>query len=253
MTDNKFSISICSGSYYNYYNYLENCDIYSFKQNDNIQYMTEHLGENFLNFGKEWHNKIKELNMIDDNILIKLLNLNDKIGNPLKYDIYNILCSPNSLKYVYFGLLNIKHILNKNLNNFNIIEIGGGYGGQCIILLELLKKFNININKYILIDLDSVNKFQKKYIEINGFYDKCIFVPYEEYKNYLFDYNNYLFSSYSLSEISDNIRIDYYNNILKYIISGFIVWNNNIIDFPLNYIIEDEIPQTSSNNKFLYF
>ena len=251
--DNKFSISICDGSYYNYYNYLENCNIYSFKQNDNLQYMTEHLGENMLNFAKEWYNKIKELNMIDNDILIKLLNLNDRIGNPLKYDIYGILCSPNSLKYVYFGLLNIKHILNKKLNNFNFIEIGGGYGGQCIILLELFKEFNIAFDKYILIDLYSVNNFQKKYVEINNSDDKCIFVPYENYKNYLFESNNYLFSSYSLSEISNDIRIDYYNNILKYIVAGFIVWNNNIIDFPLNSNIEDEVPQTSFNNKFLYF
>jgi hypothetical protein len=50
--------------------------------------------------------------MIDNNYLIYLLNLNDKIGNPWLCNINNILCSHNSLKYFYYGLLTIKHILN---------------------------------------------------------------------------------------------------------------------------------------------
>jgi hypothetical protein len=251
----KFNISICQGSYYDYYNFLKNCDVNDFKQNPNVTYMTEHDGLKSIECALEWYNEIKNLNMIDTTTLIHLLELNDKYGNTLKCNINELVCSPNSLKYVYFGLLNIKQLLNKGLkSNFNIIEIGGGYGGQCIILLELLKYFDIKIDKYILIDLDNVNAFQKKYIEINNFGDKCVFIPYESYQNYTFDNNNYLFSSFSLSEISNDIRNEYYNNILKYTVGGFIVWNNDgILDFPLKYNIEDEKPQTGGSNKFLYF
>jgi hypothetical protein len=250
---NKLDCSISENGYSNFYNYMKDCDIHSFKQNENLNYMTEHIGNYWVSFAHSWYNEIFNLNMIDINYLIYLLNLNDKIGNPLLYNINNILCSPNSLKYVYFGLLTIKHILNKKLNNFNIIEIGGGYGGQCIILQDLLNKFNINYDKYIIIDLDNVNNFQKKYIQINNMSSKCEFINYEKYKEYKFNNNNFLFSSYALSEISSYARQDYYDNLLKYIINGFIVWNNITIDFPLNFNIEEEKPLTSTQNKFIYF
>jgi hypothetical protein len=120
-------------------------------------------------------------------------------------------------------------------------------------MIELLKKFKINFNKYIIIDLDNVNNFQKKYVDANGLKEYCEFVSYENYKNYSFDNNNFLFSSYALSEISVEIRNDYFNNLLKHIISGFIVWNNVVIDFPLKYTIFQEVPLTSEFNKFIYF
>ena len=88
-------------------------------------------------------NSIVDLKMISRILLINLINLNDSMGNPTVYKIHNTIpkCSPNTLKYIYFGLLNIKHIQTNNLNNFEFIEIGGGYGGQCIILLKLFEHF----------------------------------------------------------------------------------------------------------------
>jgi hypothetical protein len=249
----KFNSILMNDGFYNFYNFIKNCDINNFKQDDNLTYMTEHIGEKQMYYGEEWYKEISNLNMIDNNYLIYLLNLNDRIGNPWLCNINNINCSPNSLKYVYFGLLTIKHILNKNINNINIIEIGGGYGGQCLILQELLNKFNIIYNKYIIIDLDNVSNFQKKYIEINNMSRKCEFINYEKYKEYNFDNNNFLFSSYALSQFIDINRNNYYENLLKYIIGGFIVWNTINIDFPLKYNLEREIPLTSAHNNFLYF
>ena len=124
---------------------------------------------------------------------------------------------------------------------------------MCKGVKELLNRFNINYDKYIIIDLDNVSIFQQKYLIANNSQEKCEFITFEKYKEYNFDNNNFLFSSYALSCFIDSIRNDYYNNLLKYIIGGFIVSNNIDIDFPLKYNLEQEIPLTSVYNKFLYF
>ena len=100
--------------------------------------------------------------------------------------------------YIYFGLLNVIYIQKNNIQNFDFIEIGGGYGGQCVILLELFKHFNIVINKYLLIDLSDVVTFQLKYINKlipNNNCEGLTFFDETSLDNYKFSENSYLFSS----------------------------------------------------------
>ena len=222
--------------------YLKSADVYNFKKSDKFNFIVEHIDDNQIIYGKDMYNTIKQLNMISLETINNLIKKNDMYGNPVKFFINDEIdsCSPNSIKYIYFGLLNIRHILKNNLTNFNIIEIGGGYGGQCIILLELLKLFNIQINKYILIDLDEVVTFQKKYINLHNLEDYCEFLSFEDYKEYTFKNNNYLFSSYSLAVLMPNIKNNYYNNLFKYVSNGLIIWNNDIkkIDVPKEYVLD---------------
>lgn len=248
-----FKESIGGNGYTNFYNYMKTCDIENFKQNENLNYMTEHLGESYVIFGKLWLNEIYNLNMISKEEIFVLANINDQYGNPQKYQIDEYFCSPNTLKYIYFGLLNIKTILQKNIEHFNFIEIGGGYGGQCLILQMLFKKFNISVEKYILIDLDEVVNFQKKYINNHDSNNNCVFLSCFEYIEHNFSGKNFLFSSYSLSELSHGIRNDYYKNLLPNIQNGFIVWNNTVFDFPIECVTLQETPLTSEANKFVYF
>ena len=243
--------------YKKFSNFLKNTTINNFKINKNFNYMTEHIGKSQIRYGKLWYKKILEINLLNKEQLIYLIKLNDKFGNS-KLELINnnlIKCSPNTLKYIYFGLLNIIYIKNNNLTNFNFIEIGGGYGGQCIILQKLFNIFNIKIKKYILIDLPTVVEFQKKYITTNNLHHNVEFLNNIEYQNYNFNNISYLFSSYSLSEIIPKYRKEYYKYILKNTHSGFIVWNNKKIDLPkqsnINIIRED--PLTGSNNKFIYY
>ena len=241
------------GAYTNFYNYMKNCDIIDFKQHPYLTYMTEHLGDRQIMFANLWLKEIYNLNMISEEDLTHLINVNDKYGNPKKYQIAHLYCSPNTIKYIYFGLLNIKTILQKNIENFNFIEIGGGYGGQCIILQELFKKFNISVEKYILIDLDAIVDFQKKYIDNHIQNNNCVFISCLHYAEHSFSEENFLFSSYSLAELDAEIRDDYYKKLLPHVQNGFIVWNNIIFDFPLCSVSIPETPQTAVCNKFIYF
>ena len=150
--DLKYQIDICNNvNYLTWLNYLSESNLDDFKNHNDLNYMTEHTGDAQITNGISFYKHIREMNMINTSQIEILLLKNDKLGNPIKYKLDDNICecSPNSMKYIFFGLLNIKHILENKLENFDIIEIGGGYGGQCIILLELLKIFfNYNLIYY---------------------------------------------------------------------------------------------------------
>ena len=236
--DNKKS-GISGQGYLKINNYFYNCDINNFKQHADLNYAIEHNNLGMLNASKKWYKQIKEFNLINDEEIINLINLNDNIGNPKKEFIHNDipLCNSNTIKYIYFGLLNIKYIIDNKIENFDFIEIGGGYGGQCIILLELFKILNIKINNYILIDLDNMIKFQEKYVSLFD-NSKCIFLEYNSYQNYKFSNNSYLFSCYCFNEVNEEVRENYYKNLFKFINKGIFIWPNlkTLKNFIRNYI-----------------
>ena len=235
-------------------NYLQERNIDNFKQHPDINYAIEHDNEAMTKYAVLWFDLILKNHNIEFKEIIRLIELNDSTGNPKKVFINKQLplCNPNSIKYIYIGLLNIKYILNNHIEINNFIEIGGGYGGQCLILLELFRLYNIKINKYILIDLPEVVKFQKKYLLRHKKEENCIFLSFNDFYNYNFEKENYFFSCYCFGEISNDIRKIYYDNLFSCIHKGFIVWNINPIDLPRKYFSFEEYPQTG-NNKFIYF
>ena len=248
-----------------YNDYLKFADLEIFKNHKDFNYMTEHLGETQKKFGMFFFNLIMDLKMINIDFFISLINMNDKIGKPTTYEINNAIpkCSPNTLKYIYFGLLNIKHIQTNNLNNFDFIEIGGGYGGQCVILLKLFEHFKINISKYILIDIQDVVKFQKKYVDYlipdNNSIDLSFSI--KNLIEYEFSQNSYMFSSYSFSEIQPEIRNIYYTHLFTFIKHGLIIWPCFEVDLPksIKYIKKKTSLPTPKNldnasvGEFIYF
>ena len=240
-TDPDPKFKTCFGdaaSYSHYYNVLGSISIEDFKRNTDITDITEHVGELQVRHGRDMYDGIIKMNMIDEYTIHRLVQLNDEHGNTIRLKIVDTLCecSPNSIKYIYYGLLVVRHILDLKISNMDFIEVGGGYGGQCVILNELFKMFGIKINKYISIDLDNVVKFQEKYVKLCGPYKNCEFISYENYKTYPFSTDSYLLSSYCLSELSDDTRKDYYDNLLQYTNHGIVIWNNPYcVDLPKNY------------------
>ena len=81
---------------------------------------------------------------------------NDSIGNPLIYEYENSeRFNPTTLRYIKFaGDIN-NHF--KDLNDYNLIEIGGGYGGLVRILTELYNFKNITM-----VDLQEPLNLQEK-------------------------------------------------------------------------------------------
>jgi|UniRef100_A0A6C0IRV2 putative sugar O-methyltransferase len=179
---------------------------------------------------------------------------NDIIGNPVLHDFaaqlkstvelntYNI--SPTTIRYVAFGLQILNYIQSKNKTKLSIVEVGGGYGGQCKILFDICDCFGIEIDNYTIIDLDNVSKLQRKYLD-----KLCVqnvtTLPYTNCLSDLDDHYDLFISNYALGEFTTETQNFYIQNVLNKCDNYFITWNT----FPINpnlkdYSSSEEVPQT---------
>jgi len=173
---------------------------------------------------------------------VKLME-NDMIGNPdivnfskiknyLKLDNYNY--SPSTLYYIYRGLDIIDRLLINNKSN-TILEIGGGYGGQCKLLLDMCEMLNVNIEKYGIIDLMYVSKLQNKYLSKFN-YTNIDFFEFEDMNNFdVFREYDRLISVFALSEFEIDVQNYYIDNIIRNFNNYYILCNVHISnDFFIN-------------------
>lgn len=137
---------------------------------------------------------------------------NDKYGNPLLYKYPKATISPGTL---YF--LNILQSLRYNfgdLSKFDIVEIGGGYGGQGKIIIDS------GIQSYSFIDVAETLGLCKKYIEL--FNHKCDYFCFPITPARDFDL---VLSNWCLSEFDNNGIEFYFENVIKNCQNGFFLMN----------------------------
>ena len=126
--------------------YIVSNKIIDWKQDKNVTYMLEHLGQEYA--------EIYLQNLLNEGVNIyniqKLCEINDKYGNAnIKQFNNGLRSSTSSIRYVRHALDICNLIKSKNYKKVNIVEVGGGYGGLCLILNNLANTMNISISKYL--------------------------------------------------------------------------------------------------------
>lgn len=153
-------------------------------------------------------------NLLSNDWLYKFLR-NDMHGNPTIADFGSLRCSPTTLQYISV----LSNLIDKfkSLKDFKIVEIGGGYGGQCKIIQDYF-----SINCYDIIDLADVLLLQEKYLKTLNCFD-CV----ELFSDTGFAAINYdlVISNYALSEVSIEDQLKYVNKILLNTTHGYITCN----------------------------
>lgn len=220
-----------------------------FKSDPDYRVVLEHVsrdhGQEYINNTKSQFSDIFENNK---DLIFSLVSQNDKYGKPIKHKYEDFgQVSPTNLRYVYQSLVILSHMKDNNINHANVIEIGGGYGGLCFYIHNLCQLFEISIDSYKIYDMPDVLELTEKYlraldIEINK----------EEPKK-----DSFLISNYAFSELSEEIRKTYSDQVIKPFVSfGFMAWN--FIDIYEDFCNCDiEIRSSTANggvpsNKFLY-
>lgn len=143
---------------------------------------------------------------------------NDKYGGPITftYDVGEF--SPTTLRYIKV-LMDLKNIFG-DLNNLNIIEIGGGYGGQCKIISDVF-----SYQSYVIVDLDVVLALTQKYLtKLNVKNVKCL-DPNDLSDDKMYDL---VISNYAFSECIRSVQDDYIDKILNRSRRGYITYNYDI-------------------------
>ena len=244
--------------YTKYVNEIINTDktLWNFKSvglyNEILEHVQPFHGQHYFRIiKKNFYNFYKK----SKKFLIKLCHKNDLYGKPNKINFQNFArCSSTNLRYIVHSLLILTFMQKHNLNNIDIIEIGGGYGGLSFYLHNMSRLFNITIKSYTIFDLPDISKLQKVYLEALNADNDMNFYQIDNYKD--LKPNSFLIANYSYSEIAMHLQKEYTKKILNpYVSYGFLVWNFiPIYDFIDNKIIstELEVPDTSGNKTNYY-
>lgn len=190
----------------------------NFKSNHFYREVLEHVS---YPLGLEYIKHLKKDSDLLDNINKFLIN--DEIGNPKQffYDELNTKISPSTLRYMKIAN-DIKKIFKDEITN--IIEIGCGYGGQYLILDQIMK-----INHYTLMDLYDVNKLIKKYLEyhlLNSSYETKTINQLKDNRKF-----DLVISNYAFSELPLQTQIKYLKKVLLNSKNGYLTMNSSKENF----------------------
>jgi len=242
--------------YSRYYDYVTKItaesDLSSFKSNEIYRGMLEHVS---FEQGVEYLTLIRNTTPLTEEVIVNFCKENDRIGNSIKYDYGFINTSPSNLRYIFNSHLILKHISSLKLENLNIVEVGGGYGGLCLAISQLSKYYDVTINKYNIIDLPVIGTLQSKYLESHTLnFTVNTYSAFNYGEEIYSDNNTFLISNYCFSEIDSKHQSKYIQILFPKIQHGFIAWNHiPVYNFGFTYDVEDEYPLTGQFNKYVYF
>lgn len=203
----------------------------NFKRNPIYRTILEHAT---FKQGKEYLDFIQERN---PNFLNQagLLRKNDSVGNPVTYD-YPVVgkFSPATLQYLKIANDLKEHF--GDLSQFRIVEIGGGYGGQCLVISQLSK-----FKHYTLIDLPQCLPLAEKYLRTQN-------VPNVSFLgNHQLDQvppADLLISNFAFSEIDIDEQTKYLQQVIQRIPRGYMTVNFISKLFNVNSMTEKKLVET---------
>jgi putative sugar O-methyltransferase len=185
---------------------------------------------------------------------------NDKLGDPItsKYIINErqVDMSPSTLRYVFYAIETLTYVKQNGITEPNIIEIGGGYGGQCYVSSLLSSLLGVKIKNYAILDLPGPVMLTNKYLQTQ--------IPGTQFRAYNLHEielpkkpNNFLISNYAFAEFDDQTRKVYIDYVIKNTALGYIAWNSETpFDEFFNTCeisVKEEKPNTGYYNKILTF
>jgi hypothetical protein len=202
--------------------YLQACkdavkNITTFKQDERLHAIFEHCPKSIAD---EYHKQIPEW----------LLNkgfTNDFYGSPRLHNYGQKKFSTSTLQYI--GVLANLVRMFGSLDGWRIVEIGGGYGGQCRTITDVY-----NVGCYHIIDLPEVCELQRKYCQA-----ECYTLPTgQQY--------DLVISNYALSEIVNNKL--YIDEVVKKAKHGYLTCNTDFVQLDFEHSrVNDIIGERETN------
>lgn len=141
---------------------------------------------------------------------------NDEYGKPERFQYGDIVVSPTTLQYVYV-FYKLEELFG-SLKGRKIVEIGGGYGGQCKIIHDYCKP-----HSYEIYDLPEVVELQMKYLTKHNVKAWGFWKIKEEDI-----WCDLVISNYALSEITEPLQTEYVRKVLLNSEHGYITCNGPI-------------------------
>lgn len=156
---------------------------------------------------------------------------NDKVGGPQTYSFDGYTASPTTLRYVKVAL-DLYDMMGDSLFSANIAEIGGGYGGQATV---------INTSgDYAIYDLPETCSLISRFTSCVRPDSPIFCINSFRHSNDETEYD-LVISNYAWSELSRQVQLDYFNNVMKNCRFGYITCNFISEQFGIDSMQESEI------------
>ncbi len=213
------------------------------------QHVSKKLGKQYLNFiQKEYPDLLPHF---------AAFRQNDQLGNPITHKFGRLApLSATNLRYIKIAG-DIKKSFG-DLSGKRVIEIGGGYGGQCKVLSDLFA-----FKEYVIVDLPEVLELARTYL-------KKLNVPHVTFRTLeeLSQDTRYdlIISNYAFTECCRNIQEGYLQKALLKAECGYLICNSPPADSlpapytqsellsilsPLKPHVLPETPQSADHNFLL--
>jgi hypothetical protein len=216
-----------------------------FKSNPDYTWVLEHVSRDQ---GEQYLDEIGDC--FGSNFMGKFFS-NDMYGNPQThhYRRPNRYVSPTTLRYIKV-FADLRRIFG-GLDSLNIVEIGGGYGGQCKIINDMYQP-----KSYTLVDLPDVLGLAEKYLNRLHVENVLLRQPTDVSKARY----DLCLSNYAFTELDRSYQDFYVENIMKKSARGYLTCNfmDDLSDGRLSkqdlcmifptFEIFDEHPLTSPGN-----
>lgn len=222
-------ICYLAAHYDEHFSYFKSLDYYR----TILEHVTYEQGLEYLNFiRREYPDILKFCDRFHEN---------DTIGSPVMFDYGDIgTFSPTTLRYMKVAG-DLRQEFGDGIAQMHIVEVGGGYGGQCKILADLC-----GFASYTIIDLSEANQLAKRCLDKLGV-ENVRFINREDLDQ-VFDYD-LMISNYSFSELDRIEQTAYLNKVIKPTPNGYMTMNfMNETEFN-SYTIEELINIMSTNER----
>jgi len=212
-------------------NYLDDCinacdddEIFkNFKKLEGYRIILEGGPKNLFDTFLDHIDNSSDPDLFFDNL--EKFRINDSLGNPDIYEESRIgRFSGSTLKYAFNAIEIINFI--KNYGNGidkikKIVEIGGGYGGLCLILSGF-----IEFDSYTLVDLPEVCKLIEKYLsKFPHLQGKINTISCNNLNEDTFDEIDFVIAISSLGECNLDTQLKYFDTIVKKSSLSYIIRN----------------------------
>jgi hypothetical protein len=169
---------------------------------------------------------------------------NDRLGNPQVFAYGHWLFSPTTLRYIWVLADLVRQF--GSLDDLDIVEIGGGYGGQCKIIAGASR-----FRSYTLVDLPAAARLQQAYLaalNVEGF--ACSTpddLPDRQY--------DLAISNFAVSELDPAGQAYYLERLLRRSHRGYLTWNGanlpDLSSLSASTRIRAEEPPTGTGNHII--
>ena len=215
-----------------------------------LEHVSKNIGEKYLNL-------ILDKYSLNKDEVLEIISPLQKIGCPKKFKLKGlpVPVSTTAIRYLKVALEIKENLLNKE--EIDIVEIGCGYGGQALILNQVIK-----IRSYTFIDLWQVNMLIKRFLH-DSFFDR----PYQlcTLNDILLINKSWdlLISNYAFSELPTRLQEIYFDRVISKSKEGYMTMNSgiegkfgqvlnmskeNLLKKIKSSYIKEEIPLTSDDN-----